>query len=296
MKKLLITGASGFLGWNLAHWLAQQAAQDWQVYGTYSNHRIALGQGTAIKLDLTDRFSLTSLFEDLKPDAVIHAAAQSQPNACQSDPESAYKINVTASIDLAQHCAKASIPCVFTSTDLVFDGLHPPYQESDRVSPINRYGEQKVAAERAMQECYPQVTIARMPLMFGAPSPASGSFIQPFLEKLRAQIPLNLFTDEYRTPVSAIAAAQGLLLALTKGQGEILHLGGKERISRYEFGLLLAQVWEINPSLIQPSLQKDVPMAAPRPADVSLDSQKADGLGYNPPSLRQALTDLKGKI
>jgi dTDP-4-dehydrorhamnose reductase len=296
MKKLLITGVSGFLGWNLANWLAKQATQDWQVYGTYRNHGIALARGTAIKLDLTDRFSLMSLFEDLKPDAVVHAAAQSQPNACQSDPEAAYKINVTASIYLAQHCAKASIPCVFTSTDLVFDGLHPPYKECDPVSPINRYGEQKVAAERAMQERYPKVTIARMPLMFGVPSPASGSFIQPFLEKLRSQIPLNLFTDEYRTPVSAIAAAQGLLLALTQGRGEILHLGGKERISRYEFGHLMSQVWDINPSLIQSSLQKDVPMAAPRPADVSLDSQKAYGLGYDPPSLRQALTDLKGKI
>jgi dTDP-4-dehydrorhamnose reductase len=291
-KKLLITGVSGFLGWNLA----QLAAKDWQVYGTYHRHGIALPQGTVVKLDLTDAVSLKTLFEDLKPDAVIHAAAQSQPNACQTHPEAAYKINVTASLHLAQYCAEADIPCVFTSTDLVFDGLHPPYRETDPVSPLNRYGEQKVAAEQAMQDCYPLVTLARMPLMFGAAAPTSGSFMQPFLEKLRSQTPLTLFTDEYRTPVSATTAAQGLLLALTQAPGEILHLGGKERISRYEFGLIMAEVLEINPKLIQPCLQQDVPMAAPRPVDVSLYSQKAYELGYQPLLLREALSGLKGVI
>lgn len=291
-KKLLITGASGFLGWNLA----QLAAQDWQVYGTYARHAIALPQGTAIPVDLTDSASLKTLFEELKPEAVIHAAAQSQPNICQSQPEQAYNINVTASVQIAKYCAQANIPLVFTSTDLVFDGLRPPYRETDPVSPINRYGEQKVAAEQALQACYPLVTIARMPLMFGPSSPASGSFIQPFLEKLRSHIPLSLFTDEYRTPVSAVTAAQGLLLALTQGQGEILHLGGSERISRYEFGQLMAEVLAINPQLIQPCQQKDVVMAAPRPADVSLNSQKAYALGYQPPSLREALGELQGKI
>ena len=67
-KKLLITGASGFLGWNLA----QLAAQDWQVYGTYASHAIAMPQGTAIQADLTDSASLKTLFEELKPEAVIH--------------------------------------------------------------------------------------------------------------------------------------------------------------------------------------------------------------------------------
>lgn len=290
--KLLITGASGFLGWNLA----QLAAPNWQVYGTASRHVLPLPQGTMIKLDLTDRAGLRTFLTELKPDAIIHAAAQSQPNACQAQPEEAYRINVTASRDIAQYCAEATIPCVFTSTDLVFDGRHSPYRETDPVSPVNCYGEQKVAAEEVMQACYPGVAIARMPLMFGIPSPASGSFIQPFLAKLRSQTPLTLFTDEYRTPVSAITAAQGILLALSQGQGEILHLGGKERISRYELGRLMAKVLEINPDLIQPCLQQDVPMAAPRPADVSLNSEKAYALGYQPPSLEESFLDLRGKI
>ncbi|MEL6461931.1 MAG: sugar nucleotide-binding protein, partial [Cyanobacteria bacterium J06621_15] len=83
-------------------------------------------------------------------------------------------------------------------------------------------------------------------------------------------------------------AAEGLLLALEKVQG-IIHLGGIEKISRYDFGRLLVEIFEIPNAKIQASLQKDVKMAAPRPSDVSLDSSKAFELGYSPSSLREQL-------
>ncbi len=96
--------------------------------------------------------------------------------------------------------------------------------------------------------------------------------------------------------MSGVTAAKGLLLALEKSEGEILHLGGKERISRYEFGNLMAEIFDFSQDLITPCLQKDVPMAAPRSPDTSLDSPKAFKLGYNPLSIREELEELKGKI
>ncbi|HEY9640201.1 MAG TPA: NAD(P)-dependent oxidoreductase [Coleofasciculaceae cyanobacterium] len=290
MKKLLITGASGFLGWHLC----QLAQPDWQVYGTYHTHAVSIPGVTLIPIDLTDHLALRSLVHTLQPDGIIHAAALSQPNACQTYPDLSYRINTLTSWAIAELCAEASIPCVFTSSEQVFDGLHPPYRETDPVCPINLYGQHKVAAEVGMLERYPEAAICRMPLMFGA-APTADSFIQPFLQRLRSGQILNAFTDEIRTPVSGRDAAHGLLLALEKVKG-YLHLGGQERLSRYAIAQILIEVLEIKNAQVTPCQQADVPMAAPRPPDLSLDSSLALSLGYSPQLFKAALQLLRNDL
>jgi dTDP-4-dehydrorhamnose reductase len=287
-KKLFITGASGFLGWHLC-----KAAQlDWDVYGAMNRNSIDCPDITVLQLDLTHQNSLKSLMQDLRPDAVIHAAALSRPNDCQSNPDASFAVNVRASLNLAELCGALEIPCVFTSTDQVFDGLNPPYTETAPVSPINRYGEHKVMAEDGMKARNPHTIVCRMPLMFGV-APHAPSFLQSFVSTLQAGQPLKLFVDEIRTPVSGHAAAQGILLALKQGPS-CLHLGGPERISRYDFGRLLAKVLNCSEELLQACQQADVPMAAPRPADVSLDSSLAFKLGYRPSSVAAELQQIFG--
>jgi dTDP-4-dehydrorhamnose reductase len=287
MKKLLITGSSGFLGWHLC----QLAKQEWEVYGTYLSHPLEIPGIKMLKANLTNFQELKRIFNDVKPAGVIHTAAHSQPNFCQTHPEESHAINVIASCNIAGLCADNSIPCAFTSTDLVFDGLNAPYRETDSVCPVNLYGEQKAIAEADMLERYPMTAVCRMPLMFGAATPTAKSFIQPFIETLQAEKELSLFIDEFRTPVSGTTAAKGLILALEKVNG-IIHLGGKERISRYDFGKILVEVFQLPTTGLKSCRQQDVKMAAPRPADVSLDSSKAFALGYQPLSVREELQEL----
>ncbi|MBO3463834.1 NAD(P)-dependent oxidoreductase [Aetokthonos hydrillicola Thurmond2011] len=284
MKKLLITGASGFLGWHLC----QLAKQEWEVYGTFFSHSIEIPGTTNLNVNLTDFQKLKQIFNEIRPSAVIHTAAQSQPNFCQNNPNESYAINVMASCNIAGLCADYNIPCVFTSTDLVFDGLNAPYSELDPVCPVNIYGEHKVMAEKGMLERYPKTTICRMPLMFGIATPTAKSFIQPFIQTLKEGKDLNLFIDEFRTPASGKTAAKGLLLALEKVTG-LIHLGGKERVSRYEFGRLLIEIFQLPATNLKSCRQQDIKMAAPRPTDVSLDSSKAFAIGYKPLSLREEL-------
>ncbi len=288
MKKLLVTGASGFLGWNLC----QSAQTDWEVYGTYFSHKVEISGAKLSKTDLRDFAALDLLFQEIKPDAVIHTAAASKPNYCQTHREESYAINVEVAVNMARLCGERNIPCAFTSTDLVFDGQNPPYKETDPVCPINYYGEQKAIAEQKMREIYPAIALCRMPLMFGAPSPVSPSFLQGMVSNLKAGQEISLFTDEFRTPASAVTASQGLLLAIEKQVQGILHLGGKECISRYDFGLLLADILQLPIDSIKPAKQTDFAMIAPRSPDTSLDSSKAFALGYQPLSLRAELTNL----
>jgi dTDP-4-dehydrorhamnose reductase len=292
MKRLLITGASGFLGWNLC----RLARDDHAVFGTVHAHAVEIRGVHPSPLDLTSLSAVTEHFRRIQPQAVIHAAAASNPNFCQTNPIESARINVKASIHIATLCAQLRIPCLFTSTDLVFDGMNPRYSEIAPTSPVNVYGMQKVRAEEGMTLKYPKVALCRMPLMFGDPGPAASTFIQPMVRAMREGRELKLFTDEFRTPISGVDAARGLLLVLRTGASGVIHLGGKERVSRHAFGELLAGVLGIKGARLVPCLQQDVPMVAPRSRDVSLDSSKAFAMGFQPAPLESSLRELAGRL
>ncbi len=291
-QKLLITGASGFLGWNLCH----EAKKDREIIGTVLTNPVDIKRVTIVKIDLTEYKALKELFHEVRPDGVIHTAAATSPNYCQEHPVEAEKANIDVPVNIAGLCADRGIPYVFTSSDLVFSGLNAPYKEGDPVSPVNIYGEQKALAEEKVLKAYPKAAVCRMPLMFGAASPAHGTFFQQMVSALRDGSELRLFTDEYRTPASAVSASRGLLLALDKANG-LLHLGGSERISRFNFGLLLMDAMGVTEANIIRCRQEDMKMSAPRAPDLSMDSSKAFALGYRPLQLKEELTEiLKGEM
>jgi dTDP-4-dehydrorhamnose reductase len=291
MERLLITGAGGFLGWNLC----REAVKSWEVWGVYRSNPPATPGAVPVQADLTRYKDIHRLFEDVSPRAVIHSAAVSDANFCQKHPSEAYIINTEASVNIAGLCADRAIPCIFTSSDLVFDGNDPPYAEDDKPSPVNVYGEQKLKAEEGMKARYPEAVICRLPLMFGDPGPASSSFIQPVISAMRNGSEVRLFTDEFRTPVSGRDAAKGLLMALRE-LPSILHLGGPERISRYEFGRLIARIFKIEDAKLYPCRRADLRLSAPRPQDVSLDSGRACAMGFRPNPLRIELKRLAAAL
>ncbi len=287
MKKLLVTGASGFLGWNTCC----EAYTRWEIFGTVFTHPVNIKGVKIVQTDLTRFREFKKVFKEIRPDAVIHTAALSSPDYCQQNKAGTRKINVDAPVNIAGLCADTHIPFVFTSSDLVFDGLNAPYREDDPVCPVNVYGEQKVRAEEGIMKRYPGAAVCRMPLMFGDPGPAASSFFQAMVNALRDGHELRLFEDEHRTPVSGKTAAQGLFIALEKIKG-LIHLGGVERISRYNFGLLMMGVLGIRDARLIRCRQKDITTAAPRPPDISLESSKAYSSGFKPLPLKNQLEEL----
>jgi len=290
-KKLLITGASGFLGWNLC----RLAVLKWKVCGVCHTHPVHTDGVTKIRLNLTNYGELKKTFSEIRPDAVIHTAAVSQPDVCQVHPSETRKINVDTPADIAGICADLQIPCIFTSTDLVFDGLNPPYSETSPPDPVCIYGEQKARAEQAMLNRYPETAVCRLPLMFGYAQGAR-NFACQMIRSLSDGQAVRLFTDEYRTPADAESVSEGLLLAMDKKVRGIIHLGGRTRISRYEMGRILAGLLNVSESLIRPVLQKDISTPAPRPPDVSLDSSKAYAMGYSPLDIGKAYQSILIKM
>ncbi len=288
MRSLLITGASGFLGGHLC----REPKAGWRIWGTYHSQAIAPTNVTFLSLDLTDERSLQACWEQAQPNAVIHAAALSQTGHCQKHPDLSYSINVVGTVKLAQRCAAAQIPFIFTSTDLVFDGTQPSYIESDAPNPVNTYGIHKAIAEAAILAAYPAATICRLPLLMGPPTSTAQCFIQGTLAAIAAKIPQTLFTDEIRTPASVFDIVQGLYLMLDQGVSGIWHLGGPQPINRYELGCLIAESFGLPTDRLKPALQSSVPLSTSRPPDVSLNSQKAFSLGYAPKPPQAALAEI----
>ncbi|RPJ74532.1 MAG: SDR family oxidoreductase [Desulfobacteraceae bacterium] len=284
MQKLLVTGASGFLGWHLC----VIAQSEWVVHGCYRSRKLLPKAVCPHPIDLTDYKALKVLFRELRPKAVIHSAGIRDVEFCQTHKSQSHAVNVRASENIAGLCADSGALCLFVSSDLVFDGLKPPYREEDEVCPVNVYGTHKATAEKQLIRRYPQAVICRLPLIYGPARPFGESFIQPLMRAIKAKAPLTLFSDEFRTPISAGDAAVGLLLALERQPG-ILHIGGPQRVSRFEFGRLLAEILDAGDAKITPSRRCEADLQAPRPADVSLDITKAHMLGFSPAPLREGL-------
>lgn len=262
------------------------------VFGIYNNRPVALDKVTGIRCDITDTKQLMGILAQIRPDAVIHAAAAADPNFCQNNPELSRKINVDATAQIAAFCSTSDIPMAFTSSDLVFDGKNAPYNEVANVCPVSLYGEQKVEAERTIRSTCQKGIICRMPLMYGDAPAEAKSYIHPLIAALTGGKTLKLFTDEYRSTCAASDAACGILAVLDWELYETFHLGGPERLSRFEIGRYLALSLGVSPELIVPCLQKDIAMSAPRPPDVSFDNSKAVSRGFSPRKMSEVLPEL----
>jgi dTDP-4-dehydrorhamnose reductase len=285
--KLLITGASGFLG----RPLCTLAAEKWAVTGIHHRHPVDIPGVASVRADLTDAAQVKALVAAVHPQAMIHAAAVAQPAACEQQPQSAEVLNVQVPERLAGLCADLAIPFLFVSTDLVFDGRQAPYDESCPVNPLCVYARQKVRAEAAVLACYADALVCRLPLMFGAAGHPGRNFTWQMLTNLHQGRPVKLFTDEFRTPVDNASAARGLLTVLGRARG-VLHLGGRTRISRYDFGTLLANEMGAALSLLEPVTIESMSTGVARSPDCSLDSRKASALGYDPTPLDTAIREV----
>jgi dTDP-4-dehydrorhamnose reductase len=274
---ILVTGASGKLGAYVVRHLVEQQRPVIAWSGT------AAGEVCDVKLhrvELTDADEIRRAFREATPAAVVHCAALSAIGECYRQPQIAEKTNVQAT-ELLGHLAERM---VYTSTDLVFDGCAAPYAEDDEAVPLSLYGKSKLAAEHTLKGR--NAAVVRVSLMYGPALFGSGGFFEQQVNALQNGESLNLFRDEWRTPLSLDDAAQGLVQVLDSGYQGTLHLGGPERLSREEMGRRLARQIGADESLVRSVSQGSIDFPEPRPSDVSLNSKKArDLLGWKPKSL-----------
>ena len=213
MKKLLLTGASGFLGWNLC----QYPQEYWEIIGLYRHHPEGIPQHIQkYSIDLGDSKAIEKMVEHIRPDAIVHLAAISNTQYCHEHPELSEQLNVYSPGQIAEVCFQHSIPFVFASSGQVYSGEEAPYSETDQLQPLNAYGQQKVKAERLVISSNPSACIFRPTVMFGQHSDSSYCFMTDWLQRWQKGEEVTAFYDEIRCFLSGRSAAEGILLLLEK--------------------------------------------------------------------------------
>jgi dTDP-4-dehydrorhamnose reductase len=163
MEKLLITGISGFLGWNLAHRLKDR----YRIYGTCLDNPVSIPGVEVFTFDLADWSKVERLCQSVNPAAIVHAAAYANPDYCELHHKEALTLNTFATRELAKAANRLGSKLIYISTDFVFDGRRGEYSEADDPAPINYYGKTKFLGElEIMNHCSHYVTL-RIGTLYG---------------------------------------------------------------------------------------------------------------------------------
>jgi dTDP-4-dehydrorhamnose reductase len=230
----------------------------------------------------------------LRPEAVIHTAAVTNPDRCEIEPEAALRVNFQATAELAQAAGDLGCRVIFISTDLVFDGRQGHYKEEDEARPLSVYGTSKLRAEEAVLAASSSNVVLRSALLYGYGSPANGTFLTGLSGRLEAGEKVRLFTDQMRTPVTTTDLADAIIIALEKDLSGLFHVGGAESISRYDFGIKVCRVFGYDRELLEPILMADFDYVARRPLDTTFDITKFSAAsGLRPSSVEAGLRKIR---
>jgi dTDP-4-dehydrorhamnose reductase len=245
---------------------------------------------TVFPAELTDTAATRDVIDALAPASIIHCAAATNVDWCEEHPQEAKMANAEASALLAEIAHKRKAQFVYISTDSVFDGKRGHYDEGDEPSPINRYAESKLLGENAVLRVHPTALIARVNI-YGWNARNKQSLAEWILDRLRAGESVPAFTDVFFTPILVNDLSEQLLAMMKRSLTGIYHVAGSERVSKYEFARRVAACFELNPAKVHPSQVAEASLRAPRPPDVSLDTEKVSAaLGHAMPGVDEGLS------
>ncbi len=295
--RILVTGANGLLGQKLVNLLASQPGVETHATGRGPNRNLE-GNYTYHKVDLTEEGALYNLFQQEMPDAVIHTAAMTNVDACESEREECWLQNVTIVEFIVRACEHFNVFLTHLSTDFIFDGEDGPYGESAKPNPLSYYGESKLAAEKIVMESSLKWAIARTILVYGSVHDMSRSNIVLWVKKsLEEGKAINLITDQWRMATLAEDLAMGCWLMTQKKKQGVFNISGSDLLNPYEMALEVADVFDLDSSLISPTDGSKFQQPAKRPPKTGfiLDKAKHE-LGYNPKTFREGLQFLKTQL
>jgi dTDP-4-dehydrorhamnose reductase len=226
--------------------------------------------------DVADARAVERAFDATRAQAVVNAAAA---NSGERDEALLGAVNVDGARNVAAAAAERGARLVHVSTDIVLDGLSPPYRDDATANPVNAYGRSKAKGEREVMAACPSAAIVRASHVYdpGTPDPAT----RGFAERLARGEPCKMFTDEIRCPIARRTLASALAELVTLDVAGTLNVAGAEALSRFDYGTLLLD-WFRVPGRERAERARAADLADPRPLDVTLDVSKAMALLATP--------------
>ena len=274
--KILLTGSSGMLGR--------------EIYSVFKGNHEIIGVDLvepeaswdpvmqSFCASIIDSEGIKKIFDKTNPELVIHAAAWTDVDGCELDPDNAYKVNTQGTKNVAEIASNNSIPLVFISTDFVFDGeKKQPYTEEDECNPLSVYAKSKREAEEAVIKSASDYRIVRTSWLYGS---GGRNFVDAVVKKGRKEKALKVVNDQTGSPTYAKDLAGGLKVLIektpVKGPG-IYHISNSGSCTWFEYA---EKIKELAPGMeeisIEPVTAEEYNLPAPRPAYSVLDNGKLE--------------------
>ena len=271
--KILVTGGSGLIGFKLIKYLLEHG---YEVYFTYLTHKISVENAITNKLDVSEKVSTMKLLQQIKPEIVIHTAAITNVDLCETNHELADKVNIESTRNIVNACEEVKSKLVYISTSAVFDGKKEVYTEEDKPNPTYYYAKTKFEGENIVEKSGLQFLILRtdQPYCWLEKWQKEKTSVSRVLKKLESGEETNEVIDWYNNPTFVDNFTEVSLELIKRNKFGIYHVVGSDFINRYDLALKVAEVFGKNKKLIKPITSNELQLPAKR-VNANLSNKKA---------------------
>lgn len=257
MYKIALTGASGLVGSRIVELLKN----DFEF--------IPLSQK---QLDITSQNQVWQNLKDLDYDFFLHLAAYTNVDGAETNKETTYQTNVLGTKNIFEAVKQKSKKMIYISTGFVFDGINPPFTEDSQPHPLGYYGQTKYEGEKIVEK---EAMIVRFDYPYRKQFDLKKDFVRTIKSLLEQNKALSMVTDSTMTPTFIDDIAYGLKYLINNYSPEVFHLVGADSLSPFAAGKLIANNFNLNTNLIQPTTYVEYFKGkAPRPQYSTLKSSK----------------------
>ncbi|MDH3253159.1 MAG: dTDP-4-dehydrorhamnose reductase [Ignavibacteria bacterium] len=296
-KRVLVVGSNGLLGQRLTDLLVRGTDYKILLCSLAEKPVRDMTSTEYRQMDITSKKQVKRVVFGFEPDVIVNAAGMTNVDACETERERAWRTNVEGVENLVEAARRNNAKIFHVSTDYIFDGKAGPYVETDRPEPLGYYGKTKLAAENVLRASGLEFFIARTIVLYGYAVHVRPNFALWLIQNLEKKSSVRIVDDQMGNPTFADDLAYGLLKAIELGKSGIFNIAGRDIMSRHEFALRVAKVFEFDPTLITPIKTQDLDQPAMRPLQSGLITLKAEiELGYKPSTVEQGLAILKSQI
>ena len=297
--KVLITGSNGLLGQKIVK-LILEKGQDELIATARGGNRLPYPESNYRfdQMDITDQSQVDKVIDKYSPDVVIHTAAMTNVDQCETDREDCWKQNVDAVEYLITACERTKSFLLHLSTDFIFDGEDGPYDEEAAANPISYYGDSKLAAEKLLLNSSIKYAIARTVVVYGIAHDMSRTNIVLWVKKsLEDGKAIKVVDDQLRRPTLAEDLEMGCYLIAEKRAEGIFNISGKDLLTPYEMALKTAAYFNLDTSTMEKADSSTFTQTAKRPPKTGLIIEKAiKVLGYSPHSFDEGIAVLQSQM
>ncbi len=275
MERVLVTGAKGMLGRDLTEALSRT----YEVYGRDIDD-----------FDITREKETMDAISGIRPDTVVHAAAYTDVDGCESHVELAHSINGEGTKNVVSACRKLGARMVYMSTDYVFDGTKSgAYSEEDPTCPINTYGRSKLEGERWVRTIVGQFIIVRTAWLFGR---GGNNFVKTIVRLAKEKRALSVVNDQVGSPTYTVDLSQAIGDLMKKRCSGIYHITNGETCSWFEYAREILVMSGLSGVPLHPISSDQLDRAAKRPHNSVFACGKFEReMGYRMRPWRKALRD-----